>query len=99
MVDRATLSRRLDALAAYLKKLRAFQAVPEAEFVAQPELHDLAERYLHLAVEAVLDIAHHLIADLGLETPDLLGLQFAEPRNDYSGEEGRIGEKERIGEF
>ncbi|MCE7869213.1 DUF86 domain-containing protein [bacterium CPR1] len=76
MVDRATLSRRLDALAGYLERLRAFQAVPEAEFVARPELHDLAERYLHLAVEAVLDIAHHLIADRGLETPETNAAAF-----------------------
>lgn len=52
MVDREIFSRRLEALADYLRKLAAFREVAEAEFVGEPALHHLAERYLHLAVEA-----------------------------------------------
>ena len=70
MVDRETFSRRLDALDGYLRKLNAFRATSEAEFVRDPGLHDLAERYLHLAMEACLDLANHWIAQRGLTTPD-----------------------------
>jgi uncharacterized protein YutE (UPF0331/DUF86 family) len=70
MVDREIFSRRLEALADYLRKLAAFREVAEAEFVEEPALHHLAERYLHLAVEATLDLGNHWIADRGLATPD-----------------------------
>lgn len=56
-------------LRGYLEKVRAFQAVPEEEFVASPAIHDLAERYLHLAMERVLDLGAHFIADRGLRSP------------------------------
>ena len=54
----------------YLRKLKGFLEVDEAEFVREPALHDLAERYLHLAVEACLDLANHWIAERSLPTPD-----------------------------
>jgi uncharacterized protein YutE (UPF0331/DUF86 family) len=68
--DREIFSRRLDALAGYLTKRRAFRDVTGDEFVQQAALHDLAERYLHLAVEACLDLANHWIAEKSLPTPD-----------------------------
>jgi uncharacterized protein YutE (UPF0331/DUF86 family) len=70
MVDREIFSRRLEALADYLRKLAAFREVVETEFVEEPALHHLAERYLHLAVEAALDLGNQWIADRGLPTPD-----------------------------
>lgn len=69
MVDRMTWSRRLDALKGYLGKLRSYQVVPEADFVADWTVHDTAERNLHLAIECLLDMAQHYIAEEGLRLP------------------------------
>jgi uncharacterized protein YutE (UPF0331/DUF86 family) len=69
VVDRDTLSSRLDALETYLAELRAFLTGSREEFVRERSLHHLAERYLHLACESVLDIAHHVIADRGYRQP------------------------------
>ena len=69
MVDRDTLSSRLDALETYLAELRAFSTGGRDQFVREPALHHLAERYLHLACESVLDISHHVIADQGYRQP------------------------------
>lgn len=65
MVDRDTLSSRLDALEGYLRALHGFRAHPRERFVADPALHHHAERLLHLACECTLDIAHHVIAEQG----------------------------------
>ena len=70
MVDTETFSRRLDALAGYLDRLRSLGEAPEPDYLAEPGIHDLAARYLHLAVEASIDLANHWIADRGLRTPD-----------------------------
>lgn len=69
MVDQETFSRRPAALAGYCARLKAFQSIPEAEFLREPAVHDLAERYLHLAVEAALDLGNHCIATQNLRTP------------------------------
>ncbi len=69
VVDRDTLSSRLDALETYLAELRGFLTGRRDEFVREPSLHHLAERYLHLACESVLDISHHVIADQGYRQP------------------------------
>lgn len=70
MVDVEIFSRRLDALDAYLERLRRLGEAPEQEYLAEPGIHDLAARYLHLAAEAAIDLANHWIADRGLRTPD-----------------------------
>ena len=70
MVDVEIFSRRLDALASYLDRLRSLGEAGEPEYLAEPGIHDLAARYLHLAVEAAIDLANHWIADQGLRTPD-----------------------------
>ena len=70
MVDTEIFSRRLDALAGYLDRLRSLGEAEESEYLADPGIHDLAARYLHLAAEAALDLANHWIADRGLRTPD-----------------------------
>lgn len=69
VVDRDTLSSRLDALETYLAELQGFLAGSRDQFVLEPSLHHLAERYLHLACESVLDISHHVIADQGFRQP------------------------------
>lgn len=70
MVDTEILSRRLDALNGYLKRLRSLGRTAESDYLADPDLHDLGARYLHLATEATIDIANHWIADSGLRTPE-----------------------------
>lgn len=70
MVDQEIFSRRLDALAGYLKKIKAFRETSREEFVSQPAIHDLAERYLHLAVECVLDLSNHYLASESIGIPD-----------------------------
>jgi len=69
VVDRDTLSSRLNALETYLAELRTFRTGSRDQFVREPSLHHLAERYLHLACESVLDISHHVIADQGYRQP------------------------------
>jgi uncharacterized protein YutE (UPF0331/DUF86 family) len=69
VVDRDTLSARLNALEGYLAELDSFRPRSREEFVREPGLHHLAERFLHLACECVLDTAHHVIADLGYRQP------------------------------
>ena len=76
MVDQEIFSRRLDALADYLKKIKAFRKTSREEFVAQPAIHDLAERYLHLAVECVLDLSNHFLASESIGTPDTYKYSF-----------------------
>ena len=70
MVDTELLSRRLDALNGYLKRLRNLGRTAEADYLADPDIHDLGARYLHLAMEATIDIANHWIAEAGLRTPE-----------------------------
>jgi uncharacterized protein YutE (UPF0331/DUF86 family) len=70
MVDLEIFSRRLDALADYLKKIKAFRKTSREEFIAEPAIHDLAEQYLHLAVECVLDLSNHYLASESIGTPD-----------------------------
>ncbi len=70
MVDAEIFSRRLDALAGYLERLRRLGEAAESEYLAEPGIHDLAARYLHLAVEAAIDLANHWIAEHGPRTPD-----------------------------
>ena len=70
MVDTEILSRRLDALNGYLKRLRSLGRATESDYLADPDIHDLGARYLHLAMEATIDIANHWIADSGLRTPE-----------------------------
>lgn len=70
MVDQEIFSRRLDALAGYLSKIKAFSETSRDEFVAQPAIHDLAERYLHLAMECVLDLSNHYLASESIGTPE-----------------------------
>ena len=70
MLDTEIFSRRLDALAGYLDRLRSLGEAPESEYLAEPGVHDLAARYLHLAAEAAIDLGNHWIADQGLRTPD-----------------------------
>jgi uncharacterized protein YutE (UPF0331/DUF86 family) len=53
-----------------LRRLEAFRAADDQEFLREAALHDLAERYLHLAVEACLDLANHWIAERALPAPD-----------------------------
>ena len=48
MVDTEIFSRRLDALAGYLDRLRSLGEVPEPDYLAEPGIHELAARYLHL---------------------------------------------------
>ncbi len=50
-------------------KLRSYQSVPEAEFIAEWTIHDTAERNLHLAMECLIDLAQHFIAEEGLRLP------------------------------
>ena len=69
MVDTEILSRRLDALNGYLKRLRQIGRTTESDYLADPDIHDLGARYLHLAMEATIDIAHW-IAETGLRTPE-----------------------------
>lgn len=69
VVDAEVLRRRLDHLLGNLERLKRFEGMEKAAFLADPAVHDLAERYLHLAVEACLDIANHFIADRGYEVP------------------------------
>ena len=69
MVDAEIFSRRLDALAGYLERLRRLGEAPESEYLAEPGIHDLAARYLHLAAETAIDLANHWIAERGLGTP------------------------------
>ena len=70
MVDTEILSRRLDALNGYLKRLRTLGRATESDYLADPDIHDLGARYLHLATEATIAIANHWIADSGLRTPE-----------------------------
>ena len=70
MVDQEIFSRRLERLAGYLQKLKAFQNTTREEFVNTDAVHDLAERYLHLMMECVLDLCNHYIAGEQLGIPD-----------------------------
>lgn len=70
MVDTEILSRRLDALNGYLKRLRSLGRATESDYLEDPDIHDLGARHLHLAMEATIDIANHWIAEAGLRTPE-----------------------------
>ncbi len=70
MVDTEILSRRLDALNGYLKRLRSLGRATESDYLEDPDIHDLGARHLHLAMKATIDIANHWIAEAGLRTPE-----------------------------
>ncbi len=76
MVDAEIFSRRLDALAGYLERLRRLGEATQSEYLAEPGIHDLAARYLHLAAEAAIDLANHWIAERGLRTELLSNLVY-----------------------
>lgn len=70
MVDRLSLSRRLDKLREVRLVLEKLRSIPPERLLDDPVQRGAAERYLELAAQCVIDMASHVLAERQLGVPD-----------------------------
>ena len=70
MVDKARLTKYLDAIETYLRQLKELRQYPLNDFLSDWKIYDLVDRKLHLTLESFLTIGEMLIGEFSFRKPD-----------------------------